>query len=40
MKTFPAQNKAIQNSREGTKDLACETKIIITTCSELHAINT
>ena len=39
MKTFSIQKKIIQNSREWTKDLACETKIIKTTCPELHAIN-
>ena len=40
MKTFSAQNKTVQNSREWTKDSACETKMIKTTCLELHAINT
>jgi len=40
MKTFSAQNKAIQNSREWTKDSICETKMIKTTCPKLYAINT
>ena len=40
MKTFPAQNKVIQNSRELTEDSICGTKIIKTTCLELYAINT
>ena len=39
MKTFPTQNKVIQNSREWIKDLTYETKMIKTTCPELHAIN-
>ena len=40
MKTFSTQNKVVQNSREWTKDSACETKIIKTTCLELYAMNT
>ena len=40
MKIFLAQNKVFQNYREWTKDSACETKMIKTTCPELHAINT
>ena len=40
MKTLLAQDKTVQNSREWTKDSACETKMIKTTYPELHAINT
>ena len=39
MKTFSAQNKVIQNSKERNKDSTYETKMIKTTCPELHAIN-
>jgi len=39
MKTYSAQNKIIQNSREWTKDSTCETKMIKITCLELHTIN-